>query len=200
MLHSIIQNLIDEFAKLPGIGPKSAQRIAFWIMSAPSQEIAKLSEALENVKLNTRYCSNCGNITQKDLCVICLDPNRKSEIVCVVEEPKDLLAVENTHEFRGKYLILGGVIDPMHSIGPDQLRLVLLKDRVEKQKVIELILATNPTVAGRATSSYIINMFKNHSLKITRIAQGIPMGSEIEHADELTLSEALNYRQTLKNG
>jgi recombination protein RecR len=198
MLDEVIQQVIDALSKLPGIGPKGAQRIAFWLMSQPTNEVLAIAQTLENIKLKAKYCSICGNITQNEVCDICLDQKRDSEIVCVVEEPKDLLAIEKTHEFTGKYHVLGGVINPIQSIGPDQLRIALLKKRVDETGIKELVLAMNPSVQGRATASYIIDIFSSYDIKITRIAQGIPMGSEIEYADELTLSEALTYRQILK--
>jgi recombination protein RecR len=200
MLDSIVQNLIDELSKLPAVGPKSAQRIAFWVMSQPSNNIMQLVHSLEDIKTKAKYCEICGNITQNQYCDICLDKRRDSSKICIVEEVKDLVAIERTNEYRGKYHVLGGVLDPAKGITPASLRFSSLWRRIEdpNNKIQEIILGTNPSVMGRSTANYITEKLEPFDLSITRLAQGIPMGSEIEYADEMTLSEAMTYRQTLK--
>ena len=189
-----VQDLIDEFGELPGIGPKSAQRMAFHILSADSASVERLIEALRAVKARVRFCAICGNISESEQCVVCRDPRRDQRVICVVEEPKDLVAIERTREYRGLYHVLGGAIDPLSGVGPDDLRIRELFARVGGD-VEEIILATNPTVVGEATAAYLTRMLRTMDVPVSRLASGLPVGSDLEYADEVTLGRAFEGRR-----
>jgi recombination protein RecR len=193
-----VQDLIDELGRLPGIGPKSAQRIAFYILKSPAEDAARLAASINAAKTRVTWCRTCFNVAEGDgssECDICSDPRRDSSVLCVVEEPRDLVAVEKTGEFRGRYHVLQGAISPIDGIGPEQLRVRELMGRIEAEGVNEVILCTNPNIEGDATAMYLANLFKHFPLKITRIASGLPVGGDLEYADELTLSRALEGRR-----
>ena len=189
-----IQDLIDEFDELPGVGPKSAQRMAFHILSADSASVERLIEALRAVKARVRFCETCGNISESEQCAVCRDPRRDQRVICVVEEPKDLVAIERTREYRGLYHVLGGAIDPLSGVGPDDLRIRELFARVGGD-VEEIILATNPTVVGEATAAYLTRMLRTMDVPVSRLASGLPVGSDLEYADEVTLGRAFEGRR-----
>ncbi|QZY54846.1 recombination mediator RecR [Crassaminicella profunda] len=189
--------LIEEFAKLPGIGRKSAQRLAFHVLNMREADAVNLSEAILNAKRNTKYCSECGNITDIDPCSICRNEQRDKNMICVVEDPKDVIAMEKTKEFKGVYHVLHGAISPMEGIGPEEIRIKELLIRLQKHDVEEVILATNPTIEGEATAMYISKLVKPSGIKVTRIAHGIPVGGDLEYADEVTLSKALEGRREI---
>ncbi len=189
--------LIDELKKLPGVGGKTAQRLAFHILRASNEDADLLAEAIRQVKASLHLCSICSNITDIDPCVYCSSPTRNQRLVCVVEEPTNIAAIEKTRSYNGVYHVLHGALSPLHGIGPEHLRLATLAQRVERGEVDELIIATNPTVEGESTAVYIQRMLKNSPVKITRIATGIPAGSDIEYADEVTMAKALEGRREL---
>ncbi|HEU5234213.1 MAG TPA: recombination mediator RecR [Terriglobales bacterium] len=189
--------LIDELKKLPGIGGKTAQRLAFHILRASNEDAELLAEAIRRVKASLRLCSICSNITDVDPCVYCSSATRNQRLVCVVEEPTNIGAIEKTRSYNGVYHVLHGALSPLQGIGPEHLRLASLSQRVERGDVDELIIATNPTVEGEATAVYIQRMLKNSAVKMTRIATGIPAGSDIEYADEVTMAKALEGRREL---
>ena len=189
--------LIDELKKLPGIGSKSAQRLAFHILRSSDQDAEGLANAVRDVKANLRLCSLCNNITDVDPCVYCSSPTRNQRLVCVVEEPTNIAAIEKTKHFNGAYHVLHGSLSPLHGIGPDQLRTNNLMRRVEAGDVDEVIIATNPTVEGEATATYLSQQLKRQGLKVTRIAMGIPVGSDIEYTDEITMLKAMEGRREL---
>ena len=189
-----IQELIDQLGALPGIGPKSAQRLAFHLLEAESTEVQELVAAIEAVKSNVHFCSICGNVTEAEVCSICSDTRRDGSILCVVEEAKDISAIEKTRAFRGTYHVLGGVIDPLAGVGADSLRIRELFARLGDGTVQEVILATNPTVEGEATSSYIARSVIPMGVSVTRLASGLPVGGDLEYADEVTLGRALEGR------
>ncbi len=189
--------LIDELKKLPGIGSKSAQRLAFHILRSSDADAEALAAAVRDVKANLRLCSVCNNITDVDPCTYCSNPTRNQRLVCVVEEPTNIAAIEKTRHFNGVYHVLHGSISPLHGVGPEQLRISNLRSRVESGGVDELILATNPTVEGEATAVYLSGELKRSGLKITRIAMGIPVGSDIEYTDEVTMLKAMEGRREL---
>jgi recombination protein RecR len=189
--------LIDELKKLPGIGGKTAQRLAFYILRAPEEDAEGLAGAIRDVKASLHLCSVCNNITDVDPCVFCSSPTRNLRLVCVVEEPTNIQAVEKTGHFQGVYHVLHGAISPLHGVGPEQLRVTGLRKRIEAGQVDEVILATNPTVEGEATAVHLARLLKRPGLKITRIATGIPAGSDIEYADELTMLKAIEGRREL---
>jgi len=191
-----ISRLIDELAKMPGIGPKSAQRLAFYILKIPQEEAGSLSEAIKDVKEKVRRCSRCFNLTEEDLCIICRDQNRDTSLVCVVEEANDLLALEKVSEYRGTYHVLGGALSPLDGIGPDDLKVEELLARL-REGVKEVILATNPNVEGEATALYLMKLIRPLNIKITRVARGLPVGGDLEYADQATLSRALEDRVEL---
>lgn len=190
-----ISKLIDAFSRLPGVGPKTAGRLAFHVLRMKEEEVLDFAKALVNVKRNLHYCSVCCNITDVDPCRICQDKSRDDSIICVVQEPKDLAAMERTKEFDGYYHVLHGAISPMEGIGPDQIHIAELLKRLGDEKVQELILATNPNIEGEATAMYISRLVKGFGLKVTRIARGLPVGGDLEYADEVTLSKALEGRR-----
>jgi recombination protein RecR len=189
--------LIDELKKLPGIGSKSAQRLAFHILRSSDEDADALARAVHDVKANLRLCSVCNNITDVDPCVYCSSPTRNQRLVCVVEEPTNIAAIEKTKHFNGAYHVLHGSLSPLHGIGPDQLRISNLMRRVESGDVDEVIIATNPTVEGEATATYLSQQIKRQGLKVTRIAMGIPVGSDIEYTDEITMLKAMEGRREL---
>jgi recombination protein RecR len=189
--------LIDELKKLPGVGSKSAQRLAFYILRSSDEDAEALAAAVRDVKANLRLCSLCNNITDVDPCVYCSDVTRNQRLVCVVEEPTNIAAIEKTRHFRGVYHVLHGSISPLHGIGPDQLRTANLLRRADAGEIEEVILATNPTVEGEATATYLSQLLKRPGIKVTRIATGIPVGSDIEYTDEITMLKAMEGRREL---
>ncbi|MCE5288034.1 MAG: recombination mediator RecR [Nocardiaceae bacterium] len=202
MYEGPVQDLIDELGKLPGVGPKSAQRIAFHLLSVPSGDIGRLQGALQRIRDGIQYCIICGTVAAEEKCRICSDPRRDLTAICVVEEPKDVQAVERTREFRGRYHVLGGALDPLRGVGPDQLRIRELLKRVgsveDGVEVSEVIIATNPNTEGEATATYLLRTLRPFpGLTVSRIASGIPMGGDLEFADEMTLGRALSGRRTL---
>ncbi|SKA96755.1 DNA replication and repair protein RecR [Caloramator quimbayensis] len=191
-----ISRLIEEFSKLPGVGPKTAQRLAFYVLNMDMSEAEKLSSAIINAKNNIKYCSVCGNLTDDDPCIICRNTSRDSNLICVVEEPKDVIAMEKTREYKGLYHVLHGVISPLGGVGPDDIRIKELLGRITPD-IKEIIIATNPNVEGEATAMYIARLIKPLGVKVTRIAHGIPVGADLEYADEVTLSKALEGRREI---
>lgn len=192
-----IAKLIEEFEKLPGIGHKTAQRLAFHVLNLPKDRVEDLARCIVNAKVQTRYCSVCGSLTQADPCDICNSKSRDSGVICVVEEAKDIAILEKMREFRGKYHVLHGTISPMDGVGPNDINIQSLLKRVASDDVREVILATNPNVEGEATAMYISKLLKPFSVKTTRIAHGIPVGGDLEYADEVTLSKAFEGRREL---
>ena len=192
-----LQDLIDELGRLPGIGPKSAQRIAFHVMAAPRDDIERLAGSLVAVKQRVNYCETCGNVTESAQCRICTDPRRHSTVICVVEEPKDIMAIERTREYRGVYHVLGGAINPINGIGPEQLRIRELMGRLSDGQVEEVILATNPNIEGEATASYLARMLGSMEVPVSRLASGLPVGGDLEYADEITLGRAFEGRRRM---
>jgi recombination protein RecR len=198
MYEGAVQDLIDELGQLPGVGPKSAQRIAFHLLGTESDQIERLLAALRRVKDEVRFCRTCGNVAEADECRICLDPRRDLTIICVVEEPKDVLAVERTREFRGRYHVLGGAISPIDGVGPDDLRVKELMVRLNDGVVTELILATDPNLEGEATATYLARLIRPMGLTVTRLASGLPVGGDLEYADEVTLGRAFSGRRSVE--
>jgi recombination protein RecR len=192
-----IQQLIDELSRLPGVGPKSAQRLAFYIVKAPADEAKRLAEALLDAKEKIFFCRECGNVAEGELCRICRDPLRDATVICVVEEPKDAATVEKAGVIKGRYHVLGGAISPLDGIGPDDLRVQQLLDRVERNGVKEVIIATNPNLEGNATAMYVAALLKPLGVSVTRLASGLPVGGDLEYADEVTLSQALEGRREM---
>lgn len=190
-----IQRLIDAFGRLPGVGPKGAQRIAFYLLSASEEEAQDLAEAIEEVKAKVRFCDICGNVCETSPCPICADPRRNHSVICVIEEPKDVMSIERTREYRGLYHVLGGAINPMANVGPSDLKIPGLLKRLESGEVSEVILALDPNIEGEATTSYLTQLLRPVGVKITRLASGLPVGSDLEYADEITLSRALAGRR-----
>jgi len=201
MYEGVVQDLIDELGRLPNIGPKSAQRIAFHILQADPVDVRRLAEILVKVKDTVRFCELCGNVASAERCRICLDPRRDATVLCVVEESKDVVAIERTREFRGRYHVLGGAISPIDGVGPDNLRVRELMARLADGTVVELILATDPNLEGEATATYLARLVKpltvDGTLRITRLASGLPVGGDLEYADEVTLGRAFEGRRTL---
>jgi recombination protein RecR len=192
-----VQDLIDELGRLPGIGPKSAQRIAFYLLGADPADVRRLADALIQVKERVRFCDVCGNVSETDTCAICRDPRRTEDTLCVVEEPKDIVAIERTREFRGRYHVLGGAINPIAGIGPDDLRIRQLMTRLADGQIEEVILATNPNIEGEATASYLARLLRHLEIRVSRLASGLPVGGDLEYADEITLGRALEGRRTV---
>ena len=192
-----IQELIDAFGRLPGIGPKSAQRIAFHLLKVPTDDVARLAHALTEAKAKVRFCERCWNIADAELCPICADDRRDASTVCVVEEARDIVAIERTGEFRGRYHVLLGAMSPLEGIGPEQLKVKELFARIEPEGITEVILCTNPNTEGEVTAMYLARMLKPLGLKVTRIASGLPVGGDLEYADELTLGRALEGRRDI---
>ncbi len=196
MYEGPVQDLIDELGRLPGIGPKSAQRIAFHLLTVDPADNDRLRSALQRVRDDVRFCTVCGNVAEGDLCRVCADPRREASLICVVEESKDVAAVERTREFRGRYHVLGGAISPIDGIGPDQLRIADLLKRIAEPGVDEVILATDPNLEGEATATYLIRLLRGFpGLTVTRLASGLPVGGDLEYADEITLGRAFSGRR-----
>jgi recombination protein RecR len=192
-----IQELIDELSRLPGVGPKSAQRLAFWLVKAPPEDAKRLAQVIVQAKERIFFCRECGNVAEGDLCRICRDPGRDVTTICVVEEPKDASTVEKAGVIKGRYHVLGGAISPLDGIGPDDLRVQELLDRVSRDHVTEVILATNPNLEGNATAMYIAALLKPLGVTVTRLASGLPVGGDLEYADEVTLGQALEGRREM---
>ncbi|MCZ4067010.1 recombination mediator RecR [Microbacterium sp. NE2HP2] len=197
MYDGIVQDLIDEFGRLPGIGPKSAQRIAFHILQTPTFDVSKLSHLLGELRERVRFCDICGNVSEQDRCAICRDPRRDGTFICVVEDAKDVAAIERTREFRGLYHVLGGAISPIGGVGPDDLRIAQLMQRLADGTVQEVILATNPNLEGEATATYLSRLLTTLEIRVTRLASGLPVGGDLEYADEVTLGRAFEGRRQL---
>jgi recombination protein RecR len=193
----VVQDLIDELGQLPGIGPKSAQRIAFHLLSAEAADVQRLITALSEVKDKVTFCSTCGNVAQDTQCRICADPRRDTHALCVVEEPKDVVAIERTREFKGRYHVLGGAISPIDGIGPDQLRIAELMRRLGGDEITEVIIATDPNIEGEATAAYLARQLRPLGLRVTRLASGLPVGGDLEYADEVTLGRAFEGRRLI---
>jgi recombination protein RecR len=197
MYEGVVQDLIDELGRLPGVGPKSAQRIAFHLLQADPVDVKRLADALTEVKARVRFCNICGNVSEEEQCRICRDPRRDLALICVVEESKDVVAIEKTREFRGTYHVLGGAISPIEGIGPDDLRIRELLTRLADGTVTEVILATDPNLEGEATATYLARLLKPMGLTVTRLASGLPVGGDLEFADEVTLGRAFEGRRRL---
>lgn len=198
MYEGVIQDLIDELGKLPGIGPKSAQRIAFHLVQSERVDVNRLVEVLRIVKEKVRFCASCFNVAEDEECKICRDPRRDNSSICVVEESKDVVAIERTREFRGKYHVLGGAISPIDGIGPEQLRIRELLSRLSDSNITEVIIATDPNLEGEATATYLARTIKPLGIKISRLASGLPVGGDLEYADEVTLGRAFEGRRSLE--
>lgn len=197
MYEGVVQDLIDELGRLPGVGPKSAQRIAFHLLQADPADVRRLVSALVEVKEKVRFCEICGNVAEAEKCRICADSRRDVSSICVVEEPKDVVAIERTREFRGRYHVLGGAISPIEGVGPDDLRIKELMTRLASGEVTEIIIATDPNLEGEATASYLARFLRPMGLKVTRLASGLPVGGDLEYADEVTLGRAFEGRRLL---
>ena len=197
MYDGAVQDLIDELGRLPGIGPKSAQRIAFYLLSSDASDVARLAETITTVKEKVRFCTVCGNVAEAELCRVCADPRRGEDAICVVEEPKDVVAIERTREFRGKYHVLGGAINPIDGIGPDDLRIRELVARLGDGQVEEVILATDPNIEGEATATYLARLLRGLEVPVSRLASGLPVGGDLEYADEVTLGRAFEGRRRI---
>jgi recombination protein RecR len=193
-----VQDLIDELGRLPGVGPKGAQRIAFHLLAADPADVRRLVESLNEVKDKVKFCSICGNVSEEEQCRVCRDPRRDLTVICVVEEPKDVVAIERTREFRGRYHVLGGAISPIEGVGPDDLRIRELMTRLADGTVTELILATDPNLEGEATATYLARLVKPMDINVTRLASGLPVGGDLEYADEVTLGRAFEGRRVLE--
>jgi len=190
----VIQDLIDELGRLPGIGPKSAQRIAFHLLDSDPEDVKRFAATLVSVKEKVHFCQTCGNVTTDPLCRICADPRRDVSVLCVVEESKDVIAIERTREFRGRYHVLGGAINPIAGIGPDQLRIKELFQRLSDGAITEVIIATDPNLEGEATATYLVRQLSTLGLKVSKLASGLPVGGDLEYADEVTLGRAFEGR------
>ncbi|WP_284764136.1 MULTISPECIES: recombination mediator RecR [Arthrobacter] len=195
MYEGAVQELIDELGRLPGVGPKSAQRLAFHILEADPEDMKRLVAAITTVKERVKFCTVCGNVTEQELCNICRDPRRDPSVICVVEESKDVLAVERTRSFRGRYHVLGGAINPIAGVGPEQLRIRELLTRLNDGAIQEIIIATDPNLEGEATATYLARMLKSIGITVTRLASGLPVGGDLEYADEVTLGRAFEGRR-----
>ena len=199
MYEGIIQDLIDELGRLPGVGPKSAQRIAFHIIQSDRVDVTRLAEILKTVKERVKFCLICGNISEEELCKICRDPRRDKTSICVVEESKDVLAIEKTREFKGTYHVLGGAISPIDGVGPENLRIKELMTRLSETTIGEIIIATDPNLEGEATATYLTRLIKPLGIKVSRLASGLPVGGDLEYADEITLGRAFEGRRSYDN-
>ena len=197
MYEGVVQDLIDELGRLPGIGPKSAQRMAFHLLAADEADVKRLAHAMLEVKAKVQFCSICGNVAEAEQCRICRDPRRDLAVICVVEESKDVVAIERTREFKGRYHVLGGAISPIEGIGPDELRIRELMQRLADGTVTEVILATDPNLEGEATATYLTRLLKPMGLRVTRLASGLPVGGDLEYADEVTLGRAFEGRRAV---
>ena len=195
MYDGIVQDLIDELGRLPGVGPKSAQRIAFYLIETDNDSAMKLAEVLKEAKEKVRFCETCGNVSEDTKCGICVDPKRDLGLICVVEESKDINAIERTREFRGLYHVLGGAISPIAGIGPDQLRIKDLMKRLADPGIREVILATNPNLEGEATATYLTRLLGSMEISVTKLASGLPVGGDLEYADDMTLGRAFEGRR-----
>lgn len=193
-----VQNLIDQLGRLPGVGPKSAQRIAYHLLKVPKQDALALASAVTDAKERVRFCDVCHNLSEAERCGICADPRRDATLVCVVEEPRDIVAVEKTGGFHGRYHVLGGAINPMEGVGPDQLKVRELLARIDTDGVIEVILCTNPNLEGDTTAMYLARLLIPLEIRVTRIASGLPVGGDLEYADEVTLGRALEGRRDVE--
>ena len=198
MYEGVVQDLIDELGRLPGVGPKSAQRIAFHLLQTDPVDVRRLAQVLIEVKERVRFCSVCGNVAEEETCRICRDTRRDPSVICVVEESKDVVAVERTREFRGRYHVLGGAISPIDGIGPDDLRIRELMTRLADGAVTEVILATDPNLEGEATATYLTRLLRPMGLRVTRLASGLPVGGDLEYADEVTLGRAFEGRRSVE--
>ena len=197
MYEGVVQDLIDELGRLPGVGPKSAQRIAFHILQTDPVDVRRLAEVLLEVKEKVTFCSICGNVAEEETCRICRDQRRDPSVICVVEESKDVVAIERTREFRGRYHVLGGAISPIEGVGPDDLRIRELMTRLADGVVTEVILATDPNLEGEATATYLTRLLRPMGLRVTRLASGLPVGGDLEYADEVTLGRAFEGRRAV---
>ena len=197
MYDGAVQDLIDELGRLPGVGPKTAQRIAFHLLGTDGADVQRLADAITTVKEKVRFCDTCGNVAESEQCRICADPRRDLTIICVVEEPKDVVAIERTREFRGRYHVLGGAIDPMNGVGPDDLRIRQLLTRLGDNSIQEVIIATDPNIEGEATATYLARMLVPLGMTVSRLASGLPVGGDLEYADEVTLGRAFEGRRTV---
>ncbi|MCA5894351.1 recombination mediator RecR [Isoptericola sp. NEAU-Y5] len=197
MYEGAVQDLIDELGRLPGVGPKSAQRIAFHLLAADTADVRRLADALTEVKARVQFCELCGNVAESERCRICVDPRRSDDVICVVEEPKDVVAIERTREFRGRYHVLGGAINPIENVGPDDLRISQLMTRLADGTVTEVILATDPNVEGEATATYLSRLIAPMGVTVSRLASGLPVGGDLEYADEVTLGRAFEGRRVV---
>jgi recombination protein RecR len=197
MYEGPVQDLIEELGRLPGIGPKSAQRLAFHLLTIETADAERLARTIIAVKEKVRFCARCFNVSEHEECRICRDARRDPTVICVVEEPRDLVAMERTGEFRGRYHVLGGAISPIDGIGPDDLRIKELLARIGTEDITEVVIATNPNIEGEATASYLARMLKAMELRVTRIASGLPVGGDLEYADEVTLGRAFAGRRQL---
>lgn len=197
MYEGAVQELIDELGRLPGVGPKSAQRIAFHLLAQDPEDVQRLVAALTEVKARVRFCVTCGNVAEEEQCRICRDPRRDASLVCVVEESKDVVAIERTREFRGRYHVLGGAISPIDGVGPDDLRIRELMTRLADGTITEVIIATDPNLEGEATAAFLARTLRPMGLRVTRLASGLPVGGDLEYADEVTLGRAFEGRRLL---
>jgi recombination protein RecR len=197
MYEGPVQDLIDELGRLPGVGPKSAQRIAFHLLKLPAVDALRLSTAIVEAKSRVAFCQQCFNVSEHDRCVVCSDPRREDGVLCVVEEPRDVVAIEKTQEFRGRYHVLQGCLNPIEGIGPEQIRVAELLGRIEVESITEVILCTNPNIEGEATAMYLSRLLRPLGVATSRIASGLPVGGDLEYADELTLGRALEFRRAL---
>jgi recombination protein RecR len=195
MFEGVIQDLIDELGRLPGIGPKSAQRLAFHILAMESTDVSRLAHTLEDVKARARFCEICGNLSEAEQCRICRDPRREDSVLCVVEEAKDVLAIEKTRAFRGRYHVLGGALNPIENIGPADLRIRELLQRLQNPAITEVIIATDPNMEGEATATYLVRQLSPLGIKVTKLATGVQLGGDLEYVDEVTLGRAIEGRR-----
>ena len=196
MVSPAVDNLVAQLTKLPGVGQRTAQRLAFHLLSRPKQEALALAEAIEDVKERVRFCSECGNLTEDERCAICLDARRDQSLICVVEQPQDLVSLERTHEYRGLYHVLGGALSPLDGVEPEHLRIDELVKRVDRNGVQEVVLATNPNMTGEATAAFLADRLRG-KVRVTRLASGLPVGGDLEYADEVTLGRALTGRREM---
>jgi recombination protein RecR len=196
MLSPAVDNLVGQLSRLPGIGSRTAQRLAFHILQTPKNEAQALADAIHEVKERVRFCRECGNLTEEELCAVCLDPRRDRSVICVVEQPVDVLSLERTAEFRGLYHVLGGALSPIDGVDPSSLRIDELMHRVEGNSVQEVVLATNPNMTGEATAAYLADRLRGR-VRVTRLASGLPVGGDLEYADEVTLGRALSGRREM---
>lgn len=197
MYEGAVQDLIDELGRLPGVGPKSAQRIAFHLLDADKDEVQQLVDAITTVKTSVSFCQVCGNVSEQEECAICRDARRDRTVICVVEESKDVMAIERTRSYRGLYHVLGGAISPLQGVGPDQLRIRELMTRLSDESIQEIVLATDPNLEGEATATYLSRMLKTLGIRVTRLASGLPVGGDLEYADEVTLGRAFEGRTVI---